>query len=101
MLELMGIISLFSFLCFLLVIQYSLMLLGVVRSDLNKIEKVIGWVPLLPFILMFITLVYLVVSISYKNFVKWFELNWGWFFVNGRKRNRYLKYIREKYKDQK
>ena len=32
-----------------------------------------------------------------KQFVKWFEINWGWFFVNGRKPSRYAAYLRKKY----
>ena len=33
-----------------------------------------------------------------KQLIKWFELNWGWFFVNGRKQARYAAYLRKKYK---
>lgn len=29
--------------------------------------------------------------------IKWFELNWGWFFINGRKQARYAAYLRKKY----
>lgn len=29
--------------------------------------------------------------------IKWFEMNWGWFFVNGRKQARYAAYLRKKY----
>jgi len=29
--------------------------------------------------------------------IKWFEMNWGWFFVNGRKRDRWAAYLRKKY----
>lgn len=32
-----------------------------------------------------------------KKFVRWFEMNWGWFFVNGRKQARYAAYLRKKY----
>jgi hypothetical protein len=95
----MGIVAIISVICFLLIVQYSLMVFGVVKDELNNIERSIGWVPLLPFILMFGMLVYLILFASYENFVKWFELNCGWFFVNGRKKDRYLKYLREKYKD--
>ena len=28
---------------------------------------------------------------------KWFELNWGWFFINGRKQGRYAAYLIMKY----
>jgi hypothetical protein len=30
--------------------------------------------------------------------VKWFEINLGWFFVNGRKQEQWNKYLKEKYK---
>ena len=33
-----------------------------------------------------------------KQFVRWFEMNWGWFFVNGRKQAQYAEYLRRKYK---
>jgi hypothetical protein len=29
--------------------------------------------------------------------IKWFEMNWGWFFINGRKQARYAAYLRKKY----
>lgn len=29
--------------------------------------------------------------------IKWFEINWGWFFVNERKQDRYAAYLRKKY----
>lgn len=29
--------------------------------------------------------------------IKWFELNWGWVFVNGRKQARWAAYLRKKY----
>lgn len=32
-----------------------------------------------------------------KKIVKWFEINWGWFFVNGRKQADWAEYIRKKY----
>ena len=32
-----------------------------------------------------------------KNIVKWFELNFGWFFVNGRKQAAWAEYLRKKY----
>ena len=33
-----------------------------------------------------------------RNFIKWFELNLGWFFVNGRKQSAWAEYLRKKYK---
>ena len=32
-----------------------------------------------------------------KNFIKWFELNVGWFFVNGFKRDEWQEYLDKKY----
>ena len=32
-----------------------------------------------------------------KNFVKWFDINCGWFFINGRKRAAWAEYLRKKY----
>jgi hypothetical protein len=31
------------------------------------------------------------------NIIKYFELNFGWFFVNGRKKESWCKYIQKKY----
>jgi hypothetical protein len=28
---------------------------------------------------------------------KWFELNWGWFFINGNKQDEWYEYLRKKY----
>jgi hypothetical protein len=36
-----------------------------------------------------------------KKFIKWFELNIGWFFVNGFKRDEWRDYLKEKYKSTK
>jgi len=33
----------------------------------------------------------------YKRFEKWFDINLGWFFVNGHKRNEYKNYLKERY----
>jgi len=29
--------------------------------------------------------------------VKWFEMNWGWFFTNGRKQDAWARQLRKKY----
>jgi hypothetical protein len=31
------------------------------------------------------------------GFTKWFELNLGWFFVNGRKQDSWTRYLKKKY----
>lgn len=36
-----------------------------------------------------------------KNFIKWFELNVGWFFINGFKRDEWQEYLDEKYNSKK
>ena len=33
-----------------------------------------------------------------KKFDKWFELNIGWFFINGFKKDEWEEYLKEKYK---
>lgn len=32
-----------------------------------------------------------------KQVIKWFEINWGWFFVSGRKQSYWAEYLRNKY----
>ena len=34
----------------------------------------------------------------FKKFIKWFELNLGWFFVNGMKQDKWNEYLKNKYK---
>ena len=97
--EIVGYISIFSFLLLLILFQYSLMVVGLYKKDLNKIETLIGWVPLLPFILMGSLIVWYVTGYFLKKINKWFEINWGWFFINGRKRSAWAEYLRKKYKD--
>jgi hypothetical protein len=29
--------------------------------------------------------------------IKWFEINLGWFFINGRKKEEWCEYLKEKY----
>jgi len=33
-----------------------------------------------------------------KKIIKWFELNLGWFFINGRKQEQWNEYLKQKYK---
>jgi hypothetical protein len=33
-----------------------------------------------------------------KKLNKWFELNLGWFFINGRKQEQWNEYLKNKYK---
>ena len=35
-----------------------------------------------------------------KKLNRWFELNWGWFFINGRKQEQWNEYLKNKYKDE-
>lgn len=100
MFEVIGMVTVLSFMFLLLITQYSLMILGIVRDDLSSIGRLIGWIPFVPFILMVIvTVLYTVIYLS-KSFIKWFEVNWGWVFVNGRKRNEWGEYIRKKYNNE-
>jgi hypothetical protein len=32
-----------------------------------------------------------------KKIIKWFEINLGWFFINGRKQAAWAEYLRKKY----
>jgi hypothetical protein len=32
-----------------------------------------------------------------KKLIRWFEMNWGWVFVNGRKQAAWAEYVRKKY----
>ena len=34
-----------------------------------------------------------------KKLNRWFELNWGWFFINGRKQEQWNEYLKNKYKE--
>jgi len=97
MVEVIGYITIFSVLFGLMVLQYSLMSLGLYKKDLNKIESIIGWIPLLPFILMIIVGLSYILSFIFRGLNKWFEINWGWIFINGRKRAAWAEYLRKKY----
>lgn len=33
----------------------------------------------------------------YSKFQKWFELNLGWFFINGRRQEEWIEYLKKKY----
>jgi hypothetical protein len=35
-----------------------------------------------------------------KALAKWFELNLGWFFINGRKQEYWARYLRMKYRNE-
>ena len=36
---------------------------------------------------------------SLSKIERWFDLNLGWFFINGMKQDEWSEYLREKYKD--
>lgn len=40
---------------------------------------------------------YHLASSSLHAFIKWFDLNYGWFFCNGNKRDSWQNYLRKKY----
>jgi hypothetical protein len=71
MFELIGLISVFLFLIFLLIIQYSMMTFGIVKKDLKLYGYLIGWVPFLPFILMFIFSFYFLIKFAKSELIKW------------------------------
>ena len=101
MFEVIGKVTVLVLFFSVIFLQYLLMITGVVRKDLNKIEKTIGWIPLLPFMLMFLMFIILITEIMWYSIKKWFEINLGWFFINGRKQDQWGKYLREKYGDNK
>jgi hypothetical protein len=70
MIELIGFFSLFLFIGFLLSLQYSMMTLGVVKKDLKFYNYLIGWTPLLPFILMFLFGSYLLLKLLILKLIK-------------------------------
>ena len=37
------------------------------------------------------------VTVMKESIVRWFELNIGWFFINGFKRDEWNEYLKEKY----
>lgn len=100
MFEIIGIISTVVFIFFLLFIQYTLVSAGVMKENLKWYGIVISWIPLLPYFVFFIMTLSFMIMIMFSKFVRWFELNWGWFFINGRKQSEWSEYLRNKYKDE-
>ena len=39
-------------------------------------------------------------NLTYR-FQRWFDINLGWFFINGRKQEKWFDYLREKYENKK
>jgi hypothetical protein len=99
MFEVIGISVVFLFIFFLLLIQYMLVSGGVMKDSLKWYGKVISWIPLLPYVVFFVITLNFLIMILVNKFIKWFELNCGWFFVNGRKQSDWEEYLKNKYKD--
>ena len=99
MFEVIGYIAVSLVVVIFLWIQYFILVSHKSFNRGNFIELVIGIIPLLPFIIMFSLIFYYLMEMLYKRFVKWFELNFGWFFINGRKRGAWAEHLRKKYKD--
>jgi hypothetical protein len=99
MFEIIGYITVSLVVITFLWIQYFILVSHSSYDSGNFIKKFIVFIPLLPFITMFLLIFYYLMEMLYKRFIKWFELNFGWFFINGRKRDRWGKYLRDKYKD--
>lgn len=89
------------FLAFMLFIQYMVLSLGVIKENLKWYGYLLAWVPFSPYIVALIIIINFLIMKFLYNFIKWFEINLGWFFVNGRKRDRWGKYLREKYYNEK
>lgn len=94
MFEIIGIITVSLIVVFFLILQYSMLSVDTYKDFKDYF---IGLFPLLPFIVMFLLTVYYLLEIMYYKFKKWFEMEWGWFFVNGRKREEWAEYLRNKY----
>jgi len=99
MFEVIGYIAVSVVIMVFLWIQYFILVSHSSYNRGNFIERVIGTIPLVPFIIMFSLIFFYLMEMLYKRFVKWFELNWGWFFINSRKRDAWARHLREKYKD--
>jgi len=97
MFEVIGYIAVSLVVAIFLWIQYFILVSHKSFNRGNFIELVIGVIPLLPFIIMFSLIFFYLMEMLYKRFVKWFELNFGWFFINGRKRGAWAEYLRKKY----
>jgi len=100
MFEIIGIVFTVIFIFLLLFIQYTLILFGVMKESLKWYGRVISWIPLLPYFIYFILTISFIIMIMFDKFVKWFELNLGWFFINGRKQSYWSEYLKNKYKDE-
>jgi hypothetical protein len=97
MFEIIGIFTVTVVTLFLLTLQYSMLEFKKYEDYPNKIDYIIELIPLLPFILMFLITIYYLLGFLLKRINKWFELNWGWLFINGRKRDEWSKHLRNKY----
>lgn len=67
MFELIGIITFYCFIITILLFQYTLLISGVVRKDLNWFGKIVSWVPFIPFIIMSITLLFYFSSLLFRK----------------------------------
>jgi hypothetical protein len=67
MFELIGIITFYCFIITILLFQYTLLISGVVRKDLNWFGKIVSWVPFIPFIIMSITLLLYFSSLLFRK----------------------------------
>ena len=97
MFEIIGKFTVFFVITFTLLIQYSLMCAGVVRKDISKFQNFMGWVPFAPIIIVFFITFFFIMKNMLYSFKKWFEINLGWFFINGRKQDQWVKYLKNKY----
>ena len=97
MFEIIGKFTVFFVITFTLFIQYSLMCAGVVRKDISKFQNFMGWVPFAPIIIVFFITFFFIMKNMLYSFKKWFEINLGWFFINGRKQDQWVKYLKNKY----
>ena len=97
MFEIIGYITVSMMVSVLLMIQYFIIIPHPSYDRTNTVERLIGLIPLVPFVMMIVMLMYFIVELLIVKFVKWFEINFGWFFINGRKRAAWAEHLRKKY----
>jgi hypothetical protein len=99
MLSFLGFMFIFSVLVGLIIFQYSLMVISTISGDVKPFFRFLYWIPILPYIILIFILFYLLFVRIFTTTNKFFELNFGWIFINGRKREQWVNYLREKYQD--
>lgn len=90
--------SMFLFFILILSLQYLVMIRSVLKNNITKLEHVIGWIPFLPYILVIYFILYSLFIIIKEDVVRFFEVNFGFFFIKRKRRAAWAEYLRKKYK---